>query len=377
MADPVWGELPKSQADASTVDDEIDAKIDAHNADSEAHLGTDEAIEQHRTNDIIDHPAESIPNDKTFVRTRSYVAIVDPSTGEDFDTLASAVAYAITKGGGTIFIAAGTHNLSEKLELPVSVNLRGEDIDNTIIVTDHSTGKYIELQQDTEEGQVSWNCQELTFEASGGPALETEVFSTTSPLRLNINDCRFEGGGTYILCVVEKLIIQNCVFECSTDYALMVDQDVVIRDCTFIRYSTTASALAAISYSDEIAANGIYYIVNCRFESGGATACQWLDITTLNTLRLIDCFLEDMGNVFAAGNDTMIRGNRFTFTSTNALNFDSGDKITILGNIFEGGTGNKLKFDESQDCIIANNIVENGITEGTKAGTIFVNNVIS
>jgi len=72
MADPVWGMLPKSQSEATTIDQEIDAKIAAHNADPTAHLGTGQSIDVHRTNSMIDHPAGSIPADKASATLFDY-----------------------------------------------------------------------------------------------------------------------------------------------------------------------------------------------------------------------------------------------------------------------------------------------------------------
>lgn len=59
-----WGLLPKAQDDSTTIDEEIDAKIAAHLADAEAHLGEGGSLETHRQGDVIDHEANSIVPDK-------------------------------------------------------------------------------------------------------------------------------------------------------------------------------------------------------------------------------------------------------------------------------------------------------------------------
>lgn len=65
MADPiVWGELPKSQSDNTTIDQAIAAAIAAHEADPDAHYAAGAAIDIHRTSDVIDHPALSVVPDK-------------------------------------------------------------------------------------------------------------------------------------------------------------------------------------------------------------------------------------------------------------------------------------------------------------------------
>ena len=60
----VWGALAKSFDDPETIEEAIARMIDDHNDDVEAHLGENQAIEAHRTNEVIDHPAESIVADK-------------------------------------------------------------------------------------------------------------------------------------------------------------------------------------------------------------------------------------------------------------------------------------------------------------------------
>jgi len=60
----VYGNLPKSQTDAETIEEMIDRKISEHEASPTAHMGTGESIDVHRKTDIIDHPANSIYADK-------------------------------------------------------------------------------------------------------------------------------------------------------------------------------------------------------------------------------------------------------------------------------------------------------------------------
>lgn len=64
MADPVWGLLSKAQDNPQTIDEAIAQAIAEHEADPEAHMGAGESIENHRTNEVIDHPAQSVVADK-------------------------------------------------------------------------------------------------------------------------------------------------------------------------------------------------------------------------------------------------------------------------------------------------------------------------
>lgn len=64
MANPVWGALEKALDDDQTILEAIDAKIAAHEADEEAHLGAGESLQSHRASDIIDHVKNSVVRDK-------------------------------------------------------------------------------------------------------------------------------------------------------------------------------------------------------------------------------------------------------------------------------------------------------------------------
>lgn len=59
-----WGTLEKSAVDPQVITAAIQEMIDAHEANPSAHLGIGESLEQHKTNEIIDHPANSVVPDK-------------------------------------------------------------------------------------------------------------------------------------------------------------------------------------------------------------------------------------------------------------------------------------------------------------------------
>lgn len=59
-----WGGMTKAQDDSQTINEAITAAIVAHEADPESHMGAGESIENHRTNEIIDHKAGSVLADK-------------------------------------------------------------------------------------------------------------------------------------------------------------------------------------------------------------------------------------------------------------------------------------------------------------------------
>ena len=78
-----WGTLPKAQDDATTIDSEISAAIAAHNADPDAHTATGQALDLHRVNEVIDHPAGSIVQDKFVNDSLSFTTIKAATTFEN------------------------------------------------------------------------------------------------------------------------------------------------------------------------------------------------------------------------------------------------------------------------------------------------------
>lgn len=62
---PLWGTLQKAQDDSETIEEAIARLISDHNDDPTAHLGTGQSLEQHKSEDVIDHPPGSLLADKS------------------------------------------------------------------------------------------------------------------------------------------------------------------------------------------------------------------------------------------------------------------------------------------------------------------------
>lgn len=77
-----WGSLPKDQENPQLISEAISEAIIAHEQDPTAHLGAGESLEQHKTNEVIDHPALSVVADKfsnadAFLNLNVYPFILD------------------------------------------------------------------------------------------------------------------------------------------------------------------------------------------------------------------------------------------------------------------------------------------------------------
>lgn len=65
MSTIIWDNLAKNQDDPETIEQAIARLIVEHNNDVDAHNAPGQSLDLHRKNDIIDHPAGSVKNDKT------------------------------------------------------------------------------------------------------------------------------------------------------------------------------------------------------------------------------------------------------------------------------------------------------------------------
>lgn len=64
MSVDTWGTLPKAQDDPTTIDDAIAAAILAHDNASSSHLSSGASLQNHRQNEVLDHPLASVVADK-------------------------------------------------------------------------------------------------------------------------------------------------------------------------------------------------------------------------------------------------------------------------------------------------------------------------
>jgi len=59
-----WGQLPKSQDDPEKIEEAIRRIVEEHNQDETAHQGEGQALNLHKTSEVIDHLIKSIVRDK-------------------------------------------------------------------------------------------------------------------------------------------------------------------------------------------------------------------------------------------------------------------------------------------------------------------------
>jgi hypothetical protein len=140
-----WEQLEKNQNDDSTIEEAVAVLIQDHDDDVNAHTDAGQALTGHRAAEIIDHLAESVVNDKLKRNSRRYIAIVDPNSESDFETLAAAVEYAEPLGGGDIFINRGTHYISANMSISPLISLFGRGVGESVLLSNDANQKIITI----------------------------------------------------------------------------------------------------------------------------------------------------------------------------------------------------------------------------------------
>lgn len=113
----VWGLLEKSQSDNQKIEEAIDAAIEAHEADENAHLGVGESLQSHKASEIIDHVQGSIVGDKFSASERTMIT--------NFENLAMfSLTGDVTSGGWGytgIYVNKGETDLSKIMPLSTPI----------------------------------------------------------------------------------------------------------------------------------------------------------------------------------------------------------------------------------------------------------------
>ena len=265
-----WENLGKNALDPTTIDSAIDAALESHNGDPNAHFGEGGALESHRNSEIIDHRAESVVNDKLAARARRYVAIVDPDSEHDFDTIEGAVDYAIAQGGGDIFITRGYHYISNDLLLPHTLSLIGEGYSETQLLSFDGEPKYIDFYNDETASSGDLGIAEIR--GIGVDMTDSTVsFGTVDTnISINISECH----NVFVfkeVTATETMTYEKCVFECYNiswnPKALVTGYNDTFRDCVFNANTDNSRGL---ELADGVSIN------NCRFLAKGFSNHYWI-----------------------------------------------------------------------------------------------------
>ena len=359
MAEPiVWEDLPKSQADDTTIDEAISDALDVHNADSEAHMAALGSLELHRENEVIDHPAESVPNDKLKPVVRGYIAIVDPSTEWDYDTIASAVAYANANGGGRILIRAGDHYVTDDLDVNSNIFLVGEVPGSTNVHLGSTDNGWIRFTATGFSTYGDFGIENLTIDNLGGTCFRASAGSGWGGSGFIVRNCQFSGGGIYVESTSSNMSIYDCEFEMTTTISVKKTGRLYLERCQFIGEGNSLRAIGNYSGSTS---QLVVDMVDCEFLNNNETTFIPLYGNVASSRwRGVEMYPADLHTYGMQFSD--INGCALIFASTSHLRLINGSNI-ITGCRLEGSSGNNVRMASGvNNNVIATNIIDNGVT---------------
>jgi hypothetical protein len=336
-----WEQLEKNQNDGSTIEEAVAVLIQDHDDDVNAHTEPGQALTGHRAAEIIDHLAESVVNDKLKQNARRYVAIVDPASESDYNTLAEAAEYALSVGGGDIFINRGTHYLSDDVYISPLMGLYGLGINETIIESNDAEVKTI-------RSFASQGNQDATFagDVSGAnhdifTVYDIEVF--TEPLVpgmiVNTNE-------TLDSLYVE---ITEIIDEYNFRFSPANSSDTTGAECYMYTGANAVDTSAEVTLlGDETVTNQhIYLGQKIRFSgySDVYTITEILSATTVLLDRPVTLTTGDYGVTIYFNTDTGVNIEGITFgTDSVAVRFETLDMgaINVINECWFKGIGNKI-----------------------------------
>lgn len=114
MADPVWNNLAKSQIDPETIEEAIARLVAEHEASPTAHLGEGEALQAHRTNEVLDHLQGSVVPDKSSLKELSFY--FPPTTTDGLSPYGSATAFDLR---WDLYVESGVDDVSSLSGVPL------------------------------------------------------------------------------------------------------------------------------------------------------------------------------------------------------------------------------------------------------------------
>lgn len=375
MADPmIWNPLPRTNNDPTSIDEAIAAAVDSHNNDPDAHYGPDQALEVHRENPVIDHLAESVVNDKLRVNARQYVAIVDTESETDFDTLAAAVEYADGKGGGTIYLAPGTHYISGTIHVAENINLVGSDSDSTILIGGSNAGNQLQfVYLGTNYNALSY-VTGIGFSTTGGALITEDISGDYVAGWPVFTDCFFFGGGEYIRGMWSGLRFVDCRFQCNNTYALSISGPIEFENCTTTPV-VSANSRRFLQADPAIGGEIIFKARNCIFGGSSSWNSAFINGAQIVEMELTNCFLVGLGAWLIVAGDVRIYNSVFNLAASGYLSFAVPSTIFTGCRVF-GGTGNRVRLTAAATkSLVVGNQIATGVTNSS-TGSVVANNVV-
>jgi len=357
MTEVTWGQLAKAVDDKTTVSEEIDAKILAHNNDPSAHSQTNEALYNHRVAEILDHLDESINNIKLKYPVRAYNAIVAQDGSGDYTDIQSAIDAVHSAGGGSILIRSGSYPQSSDITLYSNIELIGEDDEDTVIDF-NNTAYGIKCVGSVENYQYNIHLSNLQIKRS--------------------RDTTY---GALYFHYVQDSFITNCLFDSNKNANSTAGNDIYLDET----YRLYIAHNRFQNFYDSIVSNvDDYSVFEYNYFSNGTDKCFYIigmvkgkilgNIANFGGRYFI--YVEDVIEYITILYNYVINGNPTT-CKIGGFEYSIFSHNTLLRT---SGTGYGIDMYSGNNSIISNNHIEGYSYDGINAGyvnyCIFSNNVI-
>lgn len=376
MGTYIWGDMNRATNDATTIDEAIATAITAHDDDPEAHLDTDQSLQSHRASEIIDHLAESVVNDKLSKVSRRYMAIVDPDSEVDFDTIAEAVDYCSSNGYGDIFIVAGTHYISEPLYLDSRINVYGAGQQETIIAGTGADENYIFFTDGTVANAAYYGSQILSGMTFGASGHRIDFVSDDRAAGITFEDCYFSYNfeGWYLSWNTPgyKKYFERCTFAARSSGGILEVTYGTFTNCDFEWYSSAPSLLGG--YHNKF--------IGCSFnQSSGANSYDFIagmsGSVIFSKCTIIGCYFGTVNiSQSTAQGLILIEGCNFDLFSSDRVRIQ-GTNIRFINNWCRASAGQSpLVVSGSSKCVVMGNVSSAAISDSGTSTVLSGNTTI-
>lgn len=376
----VWENIPKSQADPTTIQEAIASTVAVHNADTIAHMADLQSIEQHRTNSIVDHPAQSILNDKIHIDDRSFVAVVGGTDPENYDTVEGGILAAVSNGGGDVRVLPGTYIMDSTVSFPYGVNLIGRDEGEvTIDASGYSGVVFSNPGWDTDEPK-NQTIKNITFKNGSSILFDHSTAVAGDEATQVFEKCNFVVGLDYIRAYGNITILRDCKFTANGTYMGYFRNHFRLERCVF-KGNGSLTSWGAFLRSSSTQDERVYELYDSKFLAQAGDSPNW--IGSLGAIRCIwyRNLFEQIGGITTSASDQDIQANVFNFRTGNQLNLSnlsgtSVNGIVCTGNRTTGAIINTIRLgSQTNQSVVTGNVVAVGITDDG-INNVVANNVI-
>ncbi|MFA6335629.1 MAG: right-handed parallel beta-helix repeat-containing protein [Bacteroidales bacterium] len=400
-----WGNLAKSADSVQRIEQSIQAYIEGHDENPNAHMGADYSLGAHRLQTEIDHLPYSARNSLLYPTARTYKAIVDLAGNGDTISIQNAIDYVNSCGGGTILIKAGIYTLSTDLTIYSNVEILGED-DDLVTVKFSSNAYHIKIIGTSGTHKRNITISRINFEGlqnlAGWKNIEVKYcddviierckFTTTGVQyerphaiyveycsRCNIINCRsIEIVNAFYLKDSIQCSVENCYF-------YMLGGDCVgleSSDHILIRNNLAKLCATALVYDYGNSDKTKCYENTIQDCADYAFVCTTSNNWIISNNHIVNAGESYGGISLEESNRNIISNNEIIGLAYDGIHLINSDHNVISNNVIYScdGTGIKITDAASSKNILSSNQVYNNATAqitDSGTGTVNANNIVT